>query len=168
MSLFALACGSESNGVASIEAAGGTQDAGEVATVDVETAWIAFAQCLRENGLEVKDPVVNSKGLVQKPELVEGAEVSKKESGEAYKVCGELIAGVTVEKDKVDQTEYVDRLVELARCLRGQGIDVDDPDVTAEKLGLDLGTKLKKDWDSPAMQKARDACDVEAAFGGVK
>ena len=167
--LFAVACGSDSGEVASLEGTDGIVEVKESTVVDVETAWMAFAECLRDNGLEVEDPVVDADGLVRKPELVEGAApANKKKVGEAYEVCGEHIEGVTIETEKENLTEYADRLLELAVCLREQGVEVDDPDTSAEKPGLDIGAKLKKDWDSPAMLQAREACDWEAALGGAK
>ena len=81
-------------------------------------------------------------------------------------MCGEHIEGVTIETEKENLTEYADRLLELAVCLREQGVEVDDPDTSAEKPGLDIGAKLKKDWDSPAMLQAREACDWEGGFWG--
>lgn len=168
--LFAIACGLESDDVASLEAADAPEEVTEDATADVETAWMAFTECLRDNGLDVEDPVVDANGLVQKPEPIGDTGLKKKDLYEAYEACDALLVGVTIEikKGEVDTTEYIDGLLELAECLRGQGIDVDDPDVSAEKPGLDIGAVVKKDWESPAMQKAREACDVEAAFGGVK
>ena len=114
VAVFAVACGSDSGDVATLEETAGAAEVDTVtedAIADVETAWMALAQCLRDNGLEVKDPVVDSKGLVQKPEPVEEAETTKGQLKKAYEVCGGLIEGVTVEKDSVDQHEYVDRLV---------------------------------------------------------
>ncbi len=162
------ACGSDSADVASLSAADGAKTVQEGDAADVEAAWLSFTECLREQGLEVQDPVVDSKGIAQKPAPVEGSEATKKELAEAYDLCSGLIEGVTLEKNEGDQTEYVDGLLELAACLRGQGIDVDDPDVSADKPGEALATTLKKDWDSPAMQKAREVCEVEAAFGVTK
>ena len=168
MALFAAACGSSSNDVASLAAAESTEDVKQDSIAEVEAAWLALAQCLRDNGLEVKDPVFDSDGIVQKPGFVEGAEATNEELKKGYDVCGHHIAGVTAEKKRVDQTEYLDRLVELAACLRAQGIDVDDPDMSAPDPGKEMGMFLKANWDSPAMQKARAACDVMAAFGGGK
>ena len=82
-----------------------------------------------------------------------------------YEVCGYLIEGTTSEKDTDDNSESVDRLLELAVCLRDLGIDVDDPDMSAEKPGSEIGEFLKKDWESPEIQEAREICDVNAAFG---
>ena len=168
VALFAIACGSESDNVASLEASDDTANVTQDAATDVEAAWITYTQCLRDNGLNVADPVVDKDGNVQKSQPIGDVELSKKELGEAYEACGDLLVGVTLEKDSVDTTEYVDGLLELTQCLRDQGIEVDDPDVSVEKPGLDLGDSIKKDWESPAMKKAREVCNVEAAFGGSK
>ncbi len=169
IALFTAACSSDSDDVASLETSD-TQAAAAQDTAEnsVEAAWLDYAQCLRDNGLAVSDPVVDGKGIVQKPEPVGETQLGKEKLNDAYEVCGKLLEGVTFEKEDSFSAEYIDGLLELAQCLRNQGIEVDDPDASAEKPGLNLGETIKKDWDSPAMLKAREVCDVEAAFGGTK
>jgi hypothetical protein len=163
--LLAIACGSESNSVASLEGTDSTIQVKESSVTDVENAWLNLAQCLRDEGIAVSDPVVNSKGIVEKPGYEDGAQASKEELTKGYEVCEKHIEGLTFEKETVDKSESVDRLLELAVCLRDQGIDVDDPDMSSDNPGDEIGALLKKDWNSPAMQEIREVCDVNAAFG---
>lgn len=76
--LLLAACGSDSDDVASLN----TDEAphAEVATegdgeaLDEEAMMMAFAECLRERGLEVMDPVVDADGNVGKPDFPEGSD----------------------------------------------------------------------------------------------
>lgn len=149
------ACGSDSYDVPSLAATPTPGAANEI--LDVEAKMMEFTECLRNEGLEIIDPVVDSDGNVLKPELVEGANVTKEEWIAAYEVCGEIIENVTFEKEEVDRSEQVDQYVELAACLRDEGIEVEDP--TAETLDIWMtGFKTMIDWDDPDAQAALETC----------
>jgi hypothetical protein len=74
--LIVAACQTESNDVATLrtEDAPGEEAAaeGEDEVLDNEAMMMAFTECLREQGYEVMDPVVDADGNVGKPELAEG------------------------------------------------------------------------------------------------
>jgi hypothetical protein len=149
------ACGSDSNDVPSLAATPTPIEEDEI--LDVETKMMEFAECLRNEGLEIIDPVVDSDGNVQKPELVEGSNVSKEEWNVAFEVCGEIIENITFGKDEVDRSEQVDQYVELAACMRDEGFDVEDP--SAETLDLwmtDFKTMIA--WDDPDAEAAFETC----------
>jgi hypothetical protein len=125
-----------------------------------EERVIEFAECLRNEGMEITDPSVDAEGNIQMPELVEGATATKEEWGAAYEVCGEIIENITFEKKKVDRSAQLDEYLEIAACLREEGINVNEP--TAETLEIwmeDLKDTI--DWEDPDVEKAVDAC-----FGG--
>jgi hypothetical protein len=171
--LFAVACSSGSADVASLEGADGTADTNTATDaadtiLDGEAAMMAFVQCMREQGIEYEDPVVDSDGNVQKPELVEGLTVTKEEFGAAYEVCGEILEGLTFGKKRQDVSETVDELVALAECLRDKGFEVDEP--TAETLDIWYAEfKQQFDWDDPAAMAAYEECSGSGkAVGGKK
>jgi hypothetical protein len=94
-----VACGSDSadskhpNDVPSLNTEG-TQRAEPTAVVeeellDDEARMMAFTQCMRDQGIELMDPVVDAEGNVQRPELAEGVEVTGEELEAAYEVCAE-------------------------------------------------------------------------------
>jgi DNA-binding winged helix-turn-helix (wHTH) protein len=75
--LILVACGSDPDDVPSLRTTGDTQVPESTADAadkvrDNEAAMMAFTQCLRDQGIEVYDPVVDSEGNVQKPQLAEG------------------------------------------------------------------------------------------------
>lgn len=73
-----------------------------------EAMMIAFTECMRDEGIELLDPVVDSEGNVQKPEFVEGVEVNEKAWWAASEVCVHHLEGFTFEKKRVDMSEQVD------------------------------------------------------------
>ena len=163
MSISLISCGSDSNDVPSL---GGTPIVTvENETLDIEATMMEFAECLRGEGLEVLDPVVDSDGNVQKPEFAEGFEVSKKEFGAAYEVCGEIIEGITFGKEKDDMSEQVDYYLDLTACLREKGIEIDEP--TAETLDTWMTDfKTVFDWDDPNAVEAYETCSGSEGGSG--
>ena len=110
--LILVACGSESGEVPSL---GATPTAVvEDVVLDDEAKVMAFTQCMCDQGIEFKDPVVDSDGNVGKLELVEGATVTRKELAEPYAACYHHIEGLTLGRERVDVSEQVDKFVALA------------------------------------------------------
>ncbi len=171
MCILALAaCGSDSgDDVATLKTNKNTQaesqaDAADP-VLDNEAMMMAFTECLREQGLEVTDPVVDSDGNIGKPEPGTGTEFDKEGLGAAYEACEEHLEGFTFESKQVDVSETVDQYMALATCLRDKGYDVYDP--TAETLDV-WGGDLKNgiNWDDPAAMEDWEECNAEAFGGG--
>jgi hypothetical protein len=168
-SLILSACGSDSNHVATLRTAeyaqGEAPNAIAAPTLDGEAMMMAFTQCLRDQGIEALDPVVDAEGNIQKPELAEGAQWDKETMGPAWEACEEHLVGFTFEKERVDVSEQVDRYVALAACLRDKGYDVDDPTAeTLDQWGSDFKTAIN--WDDSADVADYEECSGET-LGGV-
>jgi ASC-1-like (ASCH) protein len=162
ISLGLTACGSESNDVPSLAATPTPSTADEI--LDNEALMMEFAECLRNEGLEVIDPVVDSGGNIEKPEAVDGANISKEEWIAAYEVCGEIIENITFEKEEVDRSEQVDQYLALAACMREEGFDIEDP--TAETLDTWMADlKNTFDWDDPDAQAVFETCFSGSSTG---
>ena len=69
ISMGLTACGSKSEDVPSLKAT--PTAVVEDVVLDDEAKVMAFVQCMRDQGIEYQDPVVDSEGSVQQPELVE-------------------------------------------------------------------------------------------------
>jgi hypothetical protein len=155
ISLLIPACGSDSNDVPSLAATPTPGAADEI--VDVEAKMMEFTECLRNEGLEVIDPVVDSDGFIEKPEFAEGFEPTKEEANAAFEACAEIIENITFEQKEVDRSEQLDQYLALAACLRDEGFDIDEP--TAETLEIWMGDfKNMFDWKDPDAQAAFDTC----------
>ena len=104
--------------------------AGAGATLDPEEARLAYARCMRENGVDVPDPKPGTDGMVQlAPGTGPGGGVDAETFEAARKACAAYAedmggpgAGGLGEADQ-------ERLLEFARCMREHGVDVPDPDL---------------------------------------
>ncbi len=127
------------------------------AVPDDEVKVMAFTQCMRAQGIELMDPEVDSEGNVQRPQLAEGAEVTREEFDAAMEVCGEYLEGLTLGRERQDVSEQLDEFVALATCLREKDHDIDDP--TAETLDQWLiDFRVEFNWDDPAAKSAYEEC----------
>ena len=170
--LTLAACGSDSEDVPSLKSIEDTKvvdpslDAAD-SVLDDEARMMAFTQCLRDQGIEVYDPVVDSEGNVEKPEFVEGVDGKREDFGTAYEACAEHLEGFTFGKKRVDVSEQVDQFVALATCLREKGYDVDDP--TAETLDQWVADfKEAINWDDPAAVADYEECSGDMFGEGRK
>ena len=140
--IFALisACSSsdDSQGVVS------TEDLSTVATVttiveDVveetlspEDAELLLARCLRDKGYDVQDPK-NDEGLrsVLTPIFIAADERGRTELFQTIQTCAEennIPLGDNADfENPEDVAERLDTELEFAQCLRGKGIEVEDP-----------------------------------------
>ena len=189
--LVAAACGSGegSGSVASAEDVEQTEqvEPEEVATqggdtetaedtsdpVDTEAALLAFTQCLRDEGIQVDDPQMDADGNVNLRSVFQAAGIDRREIDDAMGVCGESLEGVQQHFSEVDETEREDGLLAFAQCMRDNGIDMDDPDVSnsgpgggGDGSGDPSGHFGELDREDPDFQKALEACgDSLAGFG---
>jgi hypothetical protein len=142
----AAGCGSE----------GTTDDAGAAR----EDALLAVAQCMRENGVDVPDPKPGERGLAftRPPRGTDPVKVE-----EARKACDSELEN-TAEETGEEEFDWQDTLVEYATCMRTEGIDMPDPDLTEETGPSEFmrGNARKGD---PAFDRADDACRTKV-FGG--
>ena len=176
LAIVAAACsttGSEPDqGVASLE----TTDTAPVTAVEDQTGSqqsdeevaLAFAQCLRDEGIDVDDPTVDSSGNIRPPRMRDilnaTAGLTLEEINTARDACMPLLDGITFGFENVDPTEREDRLLAFAACMRENGYNLPDPDLskTRGSGGGPFGGSI--DITDPAFQTAATACD--SVFGG--
>lgn len=133
IALTACGSGSRSSDVPTLQESQPADEAssGDAAT-DNEAMMMAFTECLREQGLDVVDPVLDADGNIGKPAPAGGWEFAKGELEAAMVACTEVLEGLTFAENTVDVSAEVDAGMALAACLRERGHDVADP--TAETL----------------------------------
>lgn len=102
----------------------------EQAVDAIEDAVLAFAQCLRDEGLEVDDPELDGEGQYHFRQLVsEPGEPLSAEVQAALEVCEPLVEGIGMRFEQQDTTEFSDNLMAFAQCMRDGGLtDWPDPD----------------------------------------
>jgi hypothetical protein len=180
--LFAASCSGDDSdsGVASlVSSAESTDEQGQMQadetvdqTVSDEAAILAFAACLREEGVEVEDPTVDADGNLRPPSPRDIEQGDRDAMRFAMEACSEHLEGVAFGFGGADRSEREDQLFEYAACMRENGYDMPDPDFSAVgQPGQDAGPGAggggpfgEIDRDDPTFQTAQEACaDI---FGG--
>jgi hypothetical protein len=132
----------------------------------VEAALLAFSQCMRGQGITgMPDPTVDSEGNVQIQRPPGGHASGAHEAFEAARnKCDKYLRGVTQGFSHADVTQTQDQLLQLARCMRGRGVEVPDPDFSGG--GHDPGAQFSAaiNRSDPSVRGARRACQQQV-FG---
>ena len=133
-----------------------------------EDALLALAQCLRDQGLEVADPDFSGGGGPRGVFRGGGLDRSDPAVQAALEECSPILEGIRGELDPEQQAERQDRQLALAQCLRGEGLDVADPDFTAGPGagGGGLFGRSGLNPNDPDVQGALEVCRDELGFGG--
>ena len=101
-------------------------------TLSPEDAELLLARCLRDNGYDVQDPK-NNEGLrsVLTPIFIAADERGRTELFQTIQTCAEennIPLGNNADfENPEDVAERLDTELEFAQCLRGKGIEVEDP-----------------------------------------
>ena len=175
LALVAAGCSSDGNeGIASLEASD-TTDAPATTSdlrLESENALLEFTQCLRDQGLDVDDPELDADGefrfTMPIGEFME--RMNSTESRAALDACQQYLAGVTQQFGGFDRTDIEDRLLAYAECMRQNGYDMGDPDLSGgfqlnPEPGEAPGAFGNIDTDDPAFQAANDVC--QSVFVGA-
>jgi hypothetical protein len=175
LALVAAACGGgddAGSGVASLEDAADrateAADTEEVNPAEAEDALLEFAQCMREQGVDMEDPTVDADGNLALGFRAGGAGDVDFETVEAARqACEVHLEGVTRGFRRGDDTEFQDTLLEFAQCMRDNGIDMPDPDFSSFGPGNDdegqpgaaRGPLGELDPNDPQFESAMEACE---------
>jgi hypothetical protein len=139
---------------------GGDEEDGEdgISRTEVEDAGVKFAECMREHGIDVRDPKPGGQGLRDMFEEVDRDDPAFRE---AERECEKHLEEVVAEIDDDQRRELEDARLEFARCMRGKGFDVPDPQSgLGEQQAGGLGDL---NLDDPRVQEAVDACSQRIA-----
>jgi hypothetical protein len=160
LALTACGGGEESDGIAS---AGGGDAKNAAASpsqsLSPEDAQLKFAQCMRENGVEMADPESDGRVRIQ----VTGKPGSRDKTEAAMKKCRPYLeAGGKM--PNMQDPKVRDQFVKFAQCMREHGVNMEDP-------GPEGGLRIKGnpgDMSREKMEKARKACESLRPGGGPK
>ncbi|HYZ92546.1 MAG TPA: hypothetical protein VFA34_09150 [Actinomycetota bacterium] len=138
---------------------------------DGEEAMLAFAECMREHGIDVPDPEIGGGGE-RRPGLRivgprnGGTKADRDKLDAAHDACEKHLEGVVQNITPEEREEMQDRMVRFAACMREHGIDMPDPEFSGDGHGFRqrLGDN-GFDPDDPDFQKADEACRDEVFDG---
>ena len=124
--------------------------------LDPEEAQLAFAECMREHGVEVPDPGPPQGGGSGERILIgPGDRIDEESFEEADAECRHLLEGVFDEPSDEELQEMQDAALVFARCMRDNGVE-DHPDPKFENGGTTLeisGDDIMADPDFEAAEK---------------
>jgi hypothetical protein len=115
---------------------GGGGPGGRGRDPEFEDAMLEYAQCMRDNGVDMPDPEFGDDGSVSiragggPGEEPGGAEDPDFEAAEEE--CSPIMedARPEVDIDPEEQAEMQDRMLQVAQCMREKGHDMPDPEFT--------------------------------------
>lgn len=96
--------------------------------VSGEDQLFEFVECMRENGVDVPDPVVDSDGNVGFPEDVDPTQFQGEDVQEAFSACREFLDFATLGFGDIELSQLADDLLAFAACMRDNDFDLPDPD----------------------------------------
>jgi len=117
------------SGVASLASASPDPEASTApeASVDPEDAALAFAQCMREHGVDMPDPQVGSNGEMNFSIGVGPGTADVEKMQAAQEACQDLMPRMNGEPRELT-AEQKDAMLGFAQCMRDHGIDMPDPE----------------------------------------
>jgi hypothetical protein len=176
--------GSGGDGVASVKTAADTKSGNDAkdtkSTKAPEDAFLDYARCMREHGIDMPDPdTTGGPGIVKFGAVASSADggssadmsnpgLSKFE--DADKACRDLLGDVGPQTmDPKQQQEMQDQALAFSRCMREHGIDMPDPTFSGQGA---VTMKLDNTFDpndakfSDAQQACGSAFGPKGADGG--
>jgi hypothetical protein len=143
-----------------LAACGGSNNSSGGAGQSDDEKQLAFADCMRKAGLDVKTADGGRATRLRVPKGVSPARLQK-----IQRDCTRKTGGGPKELSKADQAKFLDKALKFARCMRAHGINLPDP--KAQGGGITLGARSSKggstgndiDPESPAFQRAQNACE---------
>jgi hypothetical protein len=135
-------------------AAAGSADAKD----QMQQAQLKFAGCMREQGIDMPDPVTNGGKQVFKVGGDSG--ISRDKFEQASKACEKYRKDIRPQLTEAEQQEFKEKALAHARCMREHGIDMPDPTFDAEG-GAQVrmrASKSRMNPEDPKFKAAEEAC----------
>ncbi len=104
------------------------------AEVDLEgeDAMLAFAACMRDNGIDMDDPQFSVDGGFfgggRQRQGGAGIDLESDDFQTAFESCDSYLDSLRPDLDAEQDAESTEQLVEYAECMRGEDIDFPDPE----------------------------------------
>ncbi len=153
------------DGVASLasNSPGADTSAAPSASLDPEAAQLAFAECMRDHGIDMPDPETSGGGGGGAVRIGGNGE-DRDEFQAAMEDCDHFLEQAGAFRGEMDP-EMLDRMVDFAECMRDHGIDMPDPNADggimiqrSDNGSVTNGSGANIDPESDEFQAAQEAC----------
>jgi hypothetical protein len=162
-------------------ACGGSEASGDDEQASFEDAQVEFAECMRENGIDLPDPETSEGGEGGGGFRIEAGEAdfdpNSDEFQAAQEKCEPLIEDAVPEGERPDPAEIRDQLHQMTECLRDKGYDVPEPQIEilgeedgdgpqTQRIGPPAGSadEMEELRDDPEFRQAQEDCSEEAGL----
>ena len=131
--------------------------------VSVEDAQLLLAKCLRENGYDITDPK-NDESLqsVLRPVFLVADQKGREELFETIQTCAnenDIPLGGTADFENPEEVaDTLDTELEFAQCLRGKGIEVEDPNAETPLRSILIGLVQSGQYLEDQIREAAGEC----------
>jgi hypothetical protein len=122
-----------------------------------QEAGLKFAECMRENGIDVPDPKPGRGGILFGGPGGEGPNPDDPKFREAEEKCRKHLEAARPELSPEDEAEFRDSALKHARCMREHGIDFPDPTFDS-RGGATIRMRPGFDPRDPRVQEAEREC----------
>ena len=95
-----------------------------------EQAFLKFAQCMRDHGIDMPDPTTDSSGNLQMSRptnLKFDNQADRQKLRTASQACRSNLKGVVQQFTPQQRAQFQDNLLKLAQCMRSNGVNMPDP-----------------------------------------
>ena len=125
--------------VASLDSGAPTDDTTDGSTessapVDPDEAFLAYTECMREEGIDLPDPQVAGEDRMVMAAPAEDLDMTSEEFEAAQAACEPLLqeAMGNFEVDPEMEAEAREEMLAFAECMREHGIDMPDPEFSSD------------------------------------
>ena len=131
--------------------------------VSVEDAQLLLSRCLRENGYDITDPK-NDESLqsVLRPVFLAADQKEREELFETIQTCADendIPLGGTADFENPEEVAVtLDTELEFAQCLRGKGIEVEDPNAETPLRSILIGLVQSGQYLEDQIREAAGEC----------
>jgi hypothetical protein len=164
MTIRALTLTALAGAALAVSACGSGSGTGTSTTSDPQEAALKFAQCMRENGVDMPDPQVDAQGRIAQKIRFHG---SKATMDRAQEACKKYQDQARPDLSPEQKTELLDQAVRFSQCMREHGVQLPDPQLSSDGgiimriggPGKGGAGKSSLDPESPAFKTAEKACE---------
>ncbi len=164
IALIVAACssGDDSSDVATLTSIDDSPVAEIVDSANDEQALIEFSACMRDQGVDFPDPIVDSDGY-PRFDFANPEDIDRDALFEAGEACREYLEGVVLGLPDFDTAEFNDTFLEYATCMRENGFE-EIPD-RIDMVAMMQGKEIPIDPTDPDFIAADEQCrDIFAEF----
>ncbi len=164
IALLIAACssGDDASNVASLTSVENSPVADIADSIDDEQALIDFSACMRDQGVDFPDPIVDADGY-PRFDFTDPEDIDSDALFEAGEACQDHLEGVVLGLADFDTAEFNDTFLEYASCMRENGFE-EIPD-RIDLAAIMQGEELSIDPTDPDFISADEQCrDIFAEF----